>query len=283
MKSKNWIILMILFLIIFNAFVWNRAVFDKPSENTEIYFLNVGQGDSELVILPGGVKILIDGGPDSRILGQLDSILDPFDRYFDLIILSHQQADHFNGLIEVMKRYQVGLFIFNGLTATANSWSELVKTIKENKIPTVVLGAGDRIYWLEDEFDFLSPDRNFIQNQEANETALVALLKTQASKILFTADIGEELENYLAGRYNLDVDVLKVAHHGSKYSSSAGFLSEASPKVAVIEVGRNSYGHPTAEALSRLASVGAQIFRTDQNGTVKLVINGRNISIFEKE
>ncbi len=273
--------MIILFLVIFDVFVWGRVIFSKPIEDSEIYFLDVGQGDSELVILPNNVKVLIDGGPNSRLLSQLDSILKPFDRYFDLVVLSHSQTDHFNGLVDVLKRYQVGAFIFNGRNGTASSWQELIKAVEENKVPVIILAAGDKIDYLNSRFNFLLPDRNLIQSSDLNETTLVALLKTQGAKVLFTGDIGAEAENYLIQRYDLDVDVLKVAHHGSKYSSSAGFLSEILPKVAVIEVGKNSYGHPTAGVLNRLASVGAQIFRTDNDGTIKLEIKNKEINVFK--
>ena len=283
MKIKNWVILLILFLFIFDGFVWLEILFHQKNKNTEIYFLDVGQGDSELVILPGNIKVLIDGGPDNSVLNSLASVVRPTDRYIDLMVLSHAQTDHFSGLIDVLKRYRVGAFVYNGRSGTAPSWPELVKITEQNKIPVEILMAGDKISYLDNHFDILMPDKNFIQSADLNETVLVELLQSQSSKILFTGDADTKIEDYLLQRYNLNVDVLKVAHHGSKFSSSEEFLKSISPKVAVIEVGKNSYGHPTPEALSRLASVGAQIFRTDKDGTVKLVINGENISILKNK
>jgi len=282
MKIKNWVILLILFLFIFDGFVWLEILFHQKNKNTEIYFLDVGQGDSELVILPGNIKVLIDGGPDNSVLNSLASVVRPTDRYIDLMVLSHAQTDHFSGLIDVLKRYRVGAFVYNGRSGTAPSWPELVKITEQNKIPVEILMAGDKISYLDNHFDILMPDKNFIQSADLNETVLVELLQSQSSKILFTGDADTKIEDYLLQRYNLNVDVLKVAHHGSKFSSSEEFLKSISPKVAVIEVGKNSYGHPTPEALSRLASVGAQIFRTDKDGTIKLVIDNQKINIFKK-
>ncbi|OIO65566.1 hypothetical protein AUJ30_00825 [Candidatus Wolfebacteria bacterium CG1_02_39_135] len=280
---SNWQILLVLFLIIFDGVVWGWIVFDQPNKNTELYFLDVGQGDSELVILPNGPKVLIDGGPNNKVINELASVLRPTDRYIDLILLSHPQTDHFTGLIDVLKRYQVGVFIFNGRSGTVDSWSKLIKVIKENKIPAVVLAAGDKIHYLNSQFNFLLPDKNFIESTDLNETTLVSLLQSQNSKILFTGDIDAKIEDYLIRKYDLDIDVLKVSHHGSKFSSGEKFLSNISPKIAVIEVGKNSYGHPTKEVLKNLASVGAQIFRTDKDGTIKLLINNQGISIFKKK
>jgi competence protein ComEC len=283
MFSFNRLILIVVFLVVFDFFVWGLVVFEPIDKNLQIYFLDVGQGDSELAILPSGPKILIDGGPNNKVVDELASVLRPTDRYIDLVMLSHPQTDHFTGLIDVLKRYQVGAFIFNGRSGTADSWSELTKVIQENKVPLLILAAGDKIHYLDSQFDFLLPDKNFIQSQDLNETTLMPLLQNQNSQILFTGDIDSKIEDYLIKKYDLDIDVLKVAHHGSKYSSGEKFLQSISPKIAVIEVGKNSYGHPTETVLKNLASIGAQVFRTDKDGTIKLTINGQNIDIFKKK
>lgn len=283
MKIKNWIIFSILFLVVFDAFVWFEILFRGANKDARVYFLDVGQGDSELVVLPGGVKVLIDGGPTNQVINVLASVLSPFDRYIDLVMLSHAQTDHFTGLIDVFRRYQVGAFVYNGRDGSAPSWPELAQIVNKEKVPVEVLLAGDKIVNSNSQFDILMPDKNFIQSADLNETALVALLQSQNSKILFTGDMDSKIEDYLVQRYNLNIDVLKVAHHGSKFSSDENFLQASKPKIAVIEVGKNSYGHPTQEALSRLSSVGAQIFRTDQNGTIKLAIENSKISVFRKK
>lgn len=281
-QNRNLIILIVFSLVIFDIFVWQQIFFRGSDKNLNVYFLDVGQGDSELVILPTGAKILIDGGPDNKILNSLVSILGTTERYIDLVILSHAQIDHFTGLIDVLKRYKVGAFIFNGRDGTADSWKELISVIKETKTPAEILAAGDSITNANSRFDFLLPDKNFSAAVDLNETALTPLLNNQNSRILFTGDIDAKLENYLLQKYGLkDIGVLKVAHHGSKFSSSENFLREISPKISVIEVGKNSYGHPTKEVLSRLASINSQIFRTDRDGTVKLTINNGKISIFK--
>lgn len=284
MKISSWIVLIVLSLAVFDVFVWRQIFFRGPDENLDVYFLDVGQGDSELVVLPTGAKILIDGGPDNKVLDALNSVLGPTSRYIDLIVLSHAQTDHFTGLIDVLKRYKVGAFAFNGRSGTADSWKELISVIKETKTPAEILVAGDGIANADSRFDFLLPDENFGAAVDLNETALAPVLKSQNSKIMFTGDMDENLENYLVRKYDLkNIDVLKVAHHGSKFSSSQRFLSGISPKIAVIEVGKNSYGHPAKETLDRLASIGSRIFRTDKDGTVKLEINGGQISIFKSK
>ncbi len=283
MKIDNWVILLVLFLVVFDFFIWTEILFNGPNKNTELYFFDVGQGDAELVILPGGVKILIDGGPNNRILNQISSILSPFERYFDLVILSHPQTDHFTGFIDVLKRYQVGIFISNGQRGTTQSFQDLEKTIKGNKIRTIILAEGDKIRYQDNYLDILSPSKNSLLSNELNDATLVMKLNTQSVKTLFTGDISISIENYLLQKYDLDIDILKVAHHGSKFSSDEKFLLNTSPKIAVIGVGKNSYGHPTSEVLNKLASVGAQIFRTDKDGMIKLIINNSRINILKRK
>ncbi|MDP3015203.1 MAG: MBL fold metallo-hydrolase [bacterium] len=281
MKNNNRIILLVLFLVIFDVFVWGQIVFGGPNENLEVYFLNVGQGDSQMAILPGNVKILIDGGPNNKVLKELSSVLGPTDRYIDLVVLSHPELDHFGGLIDVLKRYQVGAFIFNGRRGSAPAFLDLERIIKENKIATVVLAENDKIKYLKNRFDMLSPSKNLLQSAELNDTTLVMKFENEEVKILFTGDIDKKIEDYLIKNRDLSVDVLKISHHGSKFSTSENFLKKAMPKISVIGVGKNSYGHPTNETLNRLVSIGSQIFRTDKNGTIKLVIDNKKINILK--
>lgn len=286
MLNRNHLILFLIFLAVFDFLVWKSIFLNKPNNNTELYFLDVGQGDSELVILPGGVKILIDAGPNGKVVNELESVLRPTDRYIDLLVLTHPETDHFNGFIDVLKRYQIGAFIYNGRAGSAQSWKELAKIVEENKIPVFVLGQGDKIKNQDDFFEILLPNADFLRSKELNDTSLAIKFinnDEQAQiKALFTGDIGEKNEKYLVNNFDIKADILKVGHHGSKYSSSDYFLKAVNPKISAIEVGKNSYGHPTKEVLERLASIGSLIFRTDQNSIVKLAIKGSEINIFKK-
>ncbi|MCL5004549.1 MAG: hypothetical protein M1170_01220 [Patescibacteria group bacterium] len=287
MFNRNHFIIFLVFLVIFDFVVWKAVVLNRPNSETEIYFFDVGQGDGELVILPGGVKVMIDAGPGNKTANELSSVLRPTDNYIDLAIVSHPETDHFNGFIDIFKRYQVGAFIYNGRAGLAQSWKELAKVVEENKTSVIVLGQGDKIKYGEDFFEILSPNADFLRSKETNDSSLVIkftdnINEEKAARVLFTGDIGNKVEKYLADNFDIRADILKVPHHGSKYSSSEEFLAAIKPKVSSIEVGKNSYGHPTSEVLNRLASIGSQIFRADQNGTVKIAISGDEINIFKK-
>ena len=289
MKTESNLSRLIIFaLVVLDLLIWQGIIFVKGEESGELYFLDVGQGDSELLVLPGGVKILTDAGPNQKVLESLEKVLGPNDRYLDLAIISHPQLDHFNGFNDILNRYRIGAFIFNGRTdATAlGEWGTLMTKIKEKKIPLITLASGDKIHFRENQIEIISPSRDFIQSAELNDTGLVELVKTPAFRALLTADIGANVENYLLKKFStedLQANILKVGHHGSKFSSSEDFLKTVEPKVAIIEVGsKNRYGHPTKEAMGRLEATGiSKIFRTDKNGTIKVIAEQGRLRVFK--
>ena len=260
--------------------IWFLILFPAPARGLEMYFLDVGQGDSSLIMLPGGVKMLIDGGqPNGRLEKNLEKILPMSNRYIDLVMVSHPQLDHYGGLVEVLKNYKVGTILTSNQVSEQAAWQALEKVIREKGIRRIILAAGDKIKYQDSYFDILSP-RQSDWAPDINDFSLVALLESGGLKALFTGDISAEKEKELAAKYDVDVDILKVSHHGSKFSSDSMFLKESSPAVSVIEVGKNSYGHPTGEALARLANFSLQIFRTDLNGMIKLILDNGKLTIY---
>ncbi len=287
---RSQILIFIFSLLVFNFLLWSQIFLQKlEQEKLRIYFLDVGQGDSELIILPSkrgkNVKILIDGGPaNKKILEALDQVLSPMDRYFDLVILSHPQVDHFGGLIEVLKRYQIGYLIHNGRSNPHPQFEELKKVIRDYQIKTVRLMAGDRIFQADNFMEVLLPNQEFLFDKNLNNSSLVLLLKNKNIKVLFPGDIEEKAEKYLVNLYrnfNEKIDILKISHHGSKTASSEEFLKIFQPKLAFIEVGRNYYGHPSKEVLKRLENFGIKWFRTDLEGNLKVIVDGKEIKVIK--
>lgn len=239
---------------------------------------------------------MTDAGPTDEVVGALARVLPSGDNYIDLAIISHPQLDHFNGYNFILDHYRVGAFIYNGRDDDpgVKEWPELKAKIAAKHIPLITLGAGDKILigagasgtnaaaTTTDEIEMLSPIRAFAQSAELNDTGFVELIKTPQLTTLLTADIGFNVEDWLVKNYGgaganassdlLHVDVLKVPHHGSKYSSGDAFLRAVDPRVAVIKVGaENAYGHPGSSTLARLTSdTTAKVFRTDQDGTVEV-------------
>ena len=274
--------LIFLVLIGSNLLTWNSVIFNGPKSDLNIYFLDVGQGDGSFVRLPGGVDILIDGGPGRATLDSLSRVLPDADRYIDLAVVTHPQLDHFGGFIDIFKKYEIGAVIWNGREGTAAAWPELVKLIEEKNIRTIKLKEGDKITYADNVFDVLSPNNTFLKSKELNDTGLVMRLESEGIKALFTADIGQNIEDYLIAKYDMDIDILKVGHHGSRFSSSTEFLGETTPVVSSVSVGaKNRYGHPTKQALASIASADSSIYRTDEDGTVHVEANNGKINIYQ--
>ncbi|MBI5732939.1 MBL fold metallo-hydrolase [Candidatus Jorgensenbacteria bacterium] len=278
--NKNRAFIIVVALVVLDAVVfWH--IFHLTSEDLSIYFLNVGQGDSELVVLPGGVRVLIDGGPlNGGILEQLARVLPSTDRYIDLVLLSHPQQDHFGGLIDIVSRYRVGAFIMSDRTGTAKAFADLERVLKIKEVPHIVLARGDSIRYKKNIFYVLAPTSKLLGHKDLNDATLVLALQSQNTKALFTGDIDADIENLLVNSNIGRVDILKVSHHGSRYSSTALFLDAIHPAIAVTEVGKNSYGHPSHETIERLQDVGAVTYRTDRDGTILVQADGEKMSVF---
>lgn len=263
--------LAILFMI--DCVAWSSLFFGDPRTGPRAYFLDVGQGDSEAMVFPDGAIVMTDAGPTDAVLAALDHAL-PGTHYIDLAIITHPQLDHFNGYNFILDHYDVGAFIYNGRDDPGVAeWAALKNKIAAKHISFITLGAGDHIREGEGEIDILSPGSDFLRSAELNDTGIVEMVRVPQFRALFTADIGSAVEDWLVrSGSDLHADVLKIAHHGSKYSSGAVFLRAVQPAVAVIEVGaKNTYGQPGAATLARVASsTHAEIFRTDQNGTVEI-------------
>ncbi|PIR88459.1 MAG: hypothetical protein COU09_02180 [Candidatus Harrisonbacteria bacterium CG10_big_fil_rev_8_21_14_0_10_44_23] len=270
--ERNWkLILLILgILLILNVLVWIQALSDKGVSEA-VYFIDVGQGDSSLIVFESGEKVLIDGGRDGRVLlEELDKVLNDSDRYIDLVILSHGHFDHYGGLIELMKNYEIGAFLSSGRIGEAEAYGQLQTEIERRKIKFLNLAEGDSLQFSGANIEVLSPSAREILSEDVNLASLVLLLDLQPGNVIFTGDIDKNVEKRLIKDYEvLDVDVLKVAHQGSKYSSDINFLAQVSPALSVIMVGPNTYGHPHKETLDNLSPI-SEVVRTDEKGTMKL-------------
>ncbi|MDA0733840.1 MAG: DNA internalization-related competence protein ComEC/Rec2 [Chloroflexi bacterium] len=277
-----------LILVVANVFLWGQLL-SRPDGNLHVYFLNVGQGDSTLIVTPNGRQVLIDGGPASEsATTALSDVLPAWDRSLDLVALTHLDADHSRGLLEVMDRYQVEAALVGIQDSTAALYPQWQAVIDRNQASVIKLVAGQRLT-LDDGvvLETLHPSASPLSGSPSgfssnrNNNALVFRLVYQEISFLFTADIEAEAERQLLqSSSDLDSDVLKVAHHGSKTSTTEAFLAAASPSVAVISAGvKNRYGHPHHDVLTRLQqAVGAdQVYQTAQQGRIEFITDGYSL------
>ncbi len=247
-----------------------HAHFTLNRSYTEIIFFNVGNGDGTLIITPHHKSILIDGGPDLRCIQSIGRKMSLYDRDIDLMILTHPHTDHYIGLIEVLDRYNVKNILENTDGDGSSSYSVYEDALKEEGARIIAPYAGN-VYEIDGvRLTVLHPKSPPPRRPEdLNDLSIVVLVEYGDSKILLTGDLPITEESNIDNSLIPDVDILKVAHHGSKGSTSDEFLSLTKPEYAVISVGiGNSYGHPHAEAVERLLKRGVKILRTDEKGTI---------------
>lgn len=272
--KENKLVSFIVILGALNIYLWFFAFASADGVAPGFYFLNVGQGDSEMVVFSGGAKVLTDAGPNFEVVSEVQKILGFSSSYIDLGIITHTQADHFGGYADLLKRYSFGAVLWNGAEQTSSgSWQDLKEKFAELNIPLVVTGIGTVISQGNNHIEILAPDEKLVVSKDLNDTGIVQKVNISGRTALLTADISKKTENYLLQLYGgrLKADIFKVPHHGSKTSAGTAFISAVDPSISVIEVGlKNRYGHPTAEALALLSGVASRILRTDLNGSVFL-------------
>lgn len=274
---RTIVLAILLFIAAADGAAWFRLFGGTPAGHASMHFLDVGQGDGAFVEFAGGARIMTDAGPDAKVLDSLDRALGASPHAIDLAIVSHPQLDHFNGYNFMLDAgYRIGAFVINGRDDDpgVKQWPELLEKIKAKHIPLITLGAGDAIRYGLNRIDMLSPDQQFAGSAELNDTGFVEKIHTPGMSILLTADTGTNIEDHLLAQYGaaaLAVDVLKVGHHGSKYSSGLPFLEAVHPSFAVISVGaHNTYGHPAPATVARFKQAGIPVLRTDQRGSVTI-------------
>ncbi|MEK7189328.1 MAG: MBL fold metallo-hydrolase [Patescibacteria group bacterium] len=253
------------------------------SQQTEVIFLDIGQGDSVLIKTRYGQNILIDGGRDNRVLDRLGRNLPFFDRRLDMVIATHPDADHIAGLVPVLARYDVGLVLDPGVTHDSAVFEALYNVINQKQIPvryvesrqTYELGEGITL-------DVLYPNRSFVGKdiEDNNVASIIVKFTDHEIDYMLTGDAPSEVENALVASYGkyLDAEVLKAGHHGSDTSSSDLFLDAVAPEVAVIQVGAdNRYGHPSFRVLNRLKARNIPVLRNDELGDITLATDGETV------
>jgi competence protein ComEC len=226
---------------------------------------DVGQGDAMLIQAPTGEELLIDGGRDDMVLSKLGSVLAPWDRDLEGILLTHPDADHGTGLISVLEYYNVNTIYESGARASTQTDERFVEAVMQENAEQELLAAGEVILLGEVKLSVLSPEHTFASTQpeNRNDASLVLLLEYGNTSILLMGDAEEETEEQLQ-RSIPDIDILKVGHHGSLTSSSWNFLQQVRPEISLISAGRdNSYGHPHPIVIERLNQLGSQVYRTD--------------------
>lgn len=297
-------------LVLLNILAWSVVYKLNKNKFLEVTFFNVGQGDAIFIETPERHQILIDGGQSSAILEKLGKEMPFWDRTIDLIILTHPEHDHVGGLIEVLRRYKVENILWTGVLRDTAEYQEWQRLIREENAQIYIAQSGQKISGGQTSVERRSDLRilyplESLEGEEVkntNNTSIIIRLTFGVNSFLFTGDAYKSAERKLIDRkLDIDSDILKVGHHGSKTSSAEEFIFEVSPEIAIISAGKdNPYGHPHPETLeilekydirtlsaSHLRTLSAsqsrtlsashlKLFRTDIHGDIKVISNGKD-------
>lgn len=252
-------------LILFGIILFSR------NQALKIVFFDVGQGDA-IFISQGSNQVLIDGGPDLQTeLEKLGKYIPFWDRTIEVVMATHPDQDHIDGITGVMKNYRIGEVIDSSAESSSQVYKNYLELIKEKKINRLKGIKGMNIKLAEVNIEILYPDQGTtISSKNTNAGSLLARLTYGQNSFLFTGDFPSDKDTeILTSGTNLSANVLKVAHHGSKYSTSVALLEKVNPRTAIISVGAsNRYGHPSGEVIERLESRNISILRTDIGGDI---------------
>lgn len=244
----------------------------------KVHYIDVGQGDSELLQC-NGINILIDTGESDQAQNLISYLEEQGVKQIDYLFLTHPHTDHMGGAVKIMEHFPVKNVYLTNRTHTTVSYRKLIETIKNKNINRVQAKAGVTISFTKNlKGEILAPNKNY---DDINASSIVMKVSYGKNSFLFTGDAIKETEaDILKDGYDVSSDVYKVAHHGSSTSNSSAFLNAVNPSICVIEVGKNnSYGHPHKEVKELLNQMDTEVYRTDLNGSIVITSNGKKLSV----
>src|SRR3989344_3771334 len=286
MKARNKYLIGFFLLIISLTLL---AIYSVPDSRLHLIACDVGQGDAILATYKS-TQMLVDGGPDRRVLDCLSRHMSFWDRKIEVVILTHPQLDHFSGLIDVIKRYKVDLFVGNAVDNSTQSYRVLKNLVGSKGIRVINPREGLDIRLGSMFLDIVNPIKKlltdepienklgtFTTNKDLNDFSVVGTLSFGNFNVLLTGDIGPNMIDEITATGKIHkVEVLKVPHHGSKNGLTEKLLEVANPDLAIISVGaKNSFGNPSPEVLKLLSDKAIKTLRTDQMGDVEVISDGK--------
>lgn len=279
-RSVRVLLLVLGILFVLTVFAYYANSVEDRNGVLTVSFLDVGQGDAIFIDAPSGRQVLIDGGPGSSVLRELASVMPWYDRSIDVVVATHPDADHIEGLVSVLERYTVQTILVSSVEGTTALADTFTQKADEEGGGVVVVQRGDVIDLGKGaRLEILFPDRS-VPRVATNVGCIVARLSYGDTAFMLPCDATADVEEYITrldGR-SLQADVLKAAHHGSKTSSAAAFVAAVSPAYAVYSRGcDNTYGHPHQEVIATFAQLEVPTLDTCLEGRITFVSDGSSV------
>lgn len=291
MSKQVYIVLILLLLVL--GMLWyvkkdsNRQQTTAQSAKKkyiDVTYLDIGQGDATFIEWPDRTQMLVDCAKDARVLEALGRVMPFYDKHIDYLLVTHPDLDHYGGCIDVLKRFDIEHIVYTGVQKEDDTWAFFWKKIQEEGSEYTEIDKEQQWSIGSSTLAFLYPDHDASEDANilglkkkagSNNSSIVFTLSHGEMDLLFMGDAEAELEEYLLQKHKekLDVDVLKVSHHGSAGSSIPKFVSSTSPDISVISAGKeNRYGHPSRRVIKRLERASSTIWRTDLHGDVRMQV-----------
>ena len=276
------IILAAIFVIRLFVVIPEKDMTELVDGKLAVYFMDVGQADCEIIRLPDSRNIIVDAGKNESADALVKEIKDMGISRFDYVIMTHPHEDHIGGMDSIIKEFDIGKVYMPDVAMSTATFSDVLDSMERKNIKANVAKAG--VVMIDEEIvkaEFIAPCSD--RYEEINDYSAVLKFTYDGFSFLFTGDAEKISEKeMLENGYDVSADVLKVGHHGSSSSSTYKFIKRVNPQYAVIEVGEdNSYGHPASDVLKRLENT--KLYRTDLNGTIVFVYDGKDISIITQK
>ena len=259
-----------------NANKENVPVINEVTSDLQIYYFDVGQADS-ILILNNDTAMLIDAGNNADGPLLVDYIKNKLKiNKIDIVVGTHPHEDHIGGIDDIINNFDIEDIYLPEVITTTKTFEDMITAIENKDLAISIPEKGERFKLGEADFEVIYTGTN---DKDLNATSIIINMLYGEKTYLFTGDTTEEVEDTILNQ-NIDIDVLKVAHHGSRYSSSYEFLKIATPEYAIVSVGEeNSYEHPHQEAINRIKKHTNNIYMTKDVGTILLTSDGKEIEI----
>lgn len=270
------IIILLSSIILLVGNQYNEFVFNSKFK---IHFLDVGQGDAILIVTPDSKYILVDGGVSgTQLLEELGNVMPFWERNIDYVVATHGDADHITGLVDVAERYRVGQFIHNGKDKQTLTYKTLIKNFEKNGVTINSVDDKDDFsvgccVWI----DTIWPKSNANSDLSDNDTSVSMIVDYKNFEVYLAGDLSAEYEIEAVETVDVDIELFKASHHGSKSSTSVALIEKLTPEIAILSYGKdNKYGHPHPEVLNILKEMNLKMLSTEELGTISMESDGKD-------